>query len=77
MRSLFSKVAGCRPVTLLKINSLKGSFKDFANVKSYFFLCFYSLGTPSYREYLVAASVPTYTLFFKSNAFFQLTLSVA
>ena len=60
MSSLFSKVAGCRPVTLLKINSFKGSFKDFANIKSYFFLCFYSLGTPSYKEYhLVAASVPT------------------
>ena len=56
MSSLFSKVAGCRPVTLLK-----GIFKYFANIKSYFFLCFYSLGTASHKEHLlVAASVPTY-----------------
>ena len=61
MCSLFSKVAGCRPVTLLKMNSLKGILKDFADIKSYFFLCFYSLGTDSYKEYiLVAAFVPTY-----------------
>ena len=64
MSSLFSKVAGRRPVTLLKItknNSFKGSFKDFANVKSYFFLCFNNLRTPSYTEYLlVAVSVPTF-----------------
>ena len=63
MSSLFSKVAGCRPTTLQKINFFKGSFKDFANIKSYFFLYIYSLGTPSYKEYLVAASVPTYTFF--------------
>ena len=61
MSSLFSKVAGCRPVTLLKINSFKAIFKDFANIKSYFFLCFDSLRTASYKEHLlVAASVPTY-----------------
>ena len=61
MSSLFSKVAGCRPVTVLKINSFKGIFKDFPNIKSYFFQCLYSLEIASYKEYLlVAATVPTY-----------------
>ena len=61
MSSLFSKVAGYGPVTFLKTNYFKGSLKDFANIKNNFFLCFYSLGTLSYKEYLlVAASVPTY-----------------
>ena len=61
MSLLFSKVTDCRPVTLLKINSFKDIFKEFGNIKSYFFLCFYSLGTTSYKEHLlVAASVPTY-----------------
>ena len=61
MSSLSSKVAGCRPVTLLKINSFKGSFKDFANIKSYFILDFYSLGTPSHKEHLLGtAFVPTH-----------------
>ena len=50
MSSLFSKVAGYRPVTLLKTNPLKGSLKDFANIKSYFFLYFHSLGTASHKE---------------------------
>ena len=61
MSSLFSKVAGRRPVHFTKNNSFKGSFKDFADVKSYFFLCFNNLRTPSYTEYLlVAVSVPTF-----------------
>ena len=55
------KVAGCRPVTLLEINSFKGSFKYFANIKSYFFRRFYSSGTASCKEHIiVAASVATY-----------------
>ena len=61
MSSIFSKIAGCKPVTLLKMNSFKGIFKDFRNIESYYFLCFYSLGTASYKVYvLVAASVPTW-----------------
>ena len=62
MSLLFSKVAGCRPVTLLKINSFKRIFKDFADIKSYFYLIswFNSLGIASYKEHLsVAAYVPT------------------
>ena len=55
-----SRTKICRPITLLKVNSFKGSSKDFANIKSHFFLCFYSLGTASYKERLsVTASVPT------------------
>ena len=59
MSSLFSKAAGCSPATLLKINSFKGSFKEFANIKSYFFPCFYSLGTASYKVHPLVA-VPIY-----------------
>ena len=48
MSSLFRKVAVCKTVTLFKMKSFKGIFKDFSNIKNYFFLCFYSLETASY-----------------------------
>ena len=37
MCSLFSKVAGCMPVALIKTNSFKGSFKGVADIKSHAF----------------------------------------
>ena len=53
MSSLFSKVACCGLVPVLKINSFKDIFKGFANVKSYFFLCLYRLETAGYKEHLL------------------------
>ena len=60
MYLLFSKVAGYRSVILIKKNFLKGSFKDFPDIKSHLCLWLYSLGTANYMEHLlVVASVST------------------
>ena len=38
------------------MNSFKDVFKDFAYIKSYFFLFFYSLGTASFKEHVATSA---------------------